>query len=231
MAGPSVSLRRPRRLLLVCAAASAALAFVPGAWFALYPLRLAVTFVHEGGHALVTVLTGGWVQSITIRPSGSGMTLSQGGLPGLIYMAGYLGATLYGVLCLLMSRRAGAGRRALVFIGGTIGVLCALWVRDPFSLIVGGVLCAGLIWAGASLPRPAADFAAAFLGVQFCLNALIDIRTLLFLTTQTAADNDAVFMAQAFGLTPWFWAILWAVASLAILAAGLRTYWSPPTTR
>ena len=44
------------------------------------------------------------------------------------------------------------------------------------------------------------------------------MRDLIWLTTNTSSDNDAVFMARAFGLTPWFWCSLWAVGAAAILA-------------
>jgi hypothetical protein len=217
---------RPRRLLLASAAISVVISYLPWAELILYPLRLLVTYVHEAGHAVMTLVTGGQVVALRVNPNGSGLTESAGGIPALIFMAGYIGATLFGVFCLLISRGTGSGRRAIALIGIAIGVVTVLWSRDPFTLIAGAVICVGLLWTGHLLPKPAADFVAAFLGVQFCLDALIDLRTLLVLTTTTATDNDAVFMARSFGLTPWFWAGLWAACSLAILVAGLRSYWS-----
>ncbi len=57
----------------------------------LYPFKLFVTTVHEACHALVTRLTGGNVQMISISPDESGLTLTSGGFRPLISMAGYLG--------------------------------------------------------------------------------------------------------------------------------------------
>src|SRR5512138_2080710 len=99
-AGSRRARHQPRVLLLAGAVASVVLWYLPGAGVVLYPLRLFVTLVHEGAHALATVLTGGSVDSITIWPSGSGLTMSVGGSPVLVLMAGYLGTALAGAGCL-----------------------------------------------------------------------------------------------------------------------------------
>lgn len=223
------NLRRSRGLLLAAAVASAAAPSIPGAALAAYPLRIMVTLIHEGGHALVTVFTGGQVVGMQVQAGGSGLTQSLGGIPAAIYMAGYVGATLFGAACLVAARRPGAGRRTLRWIAVIMAACALLWSRDLFTVGMSLGVAALLIAAAAALPPAAADFAGIFLGVQFCLNALMDIRTLLLLTTATSVDNDAVFMARAFGLTPWFWALAWGAASVAILIAGLRVAWSGRT--
>jgi hypothetical protein len=65
-------------LLLIATALTIALWFVPYAEYLVYPVRLFVTFVHESSHALVAVLTGGSVQSLTISADGSGVVYSMG---------------------------------------------------------------------------------------------------------------------------------------------------------
>src|SRR5436190_12678776 len=87
------------------AAVSLVVSLTPWAPFLLYPFKLFTTWVHECGHALMTVLTGGQVMSIRIEPDTSGVTQSL--VPvgrvagGLIASSGYLGAALVG--CLLMA--------------------------------------------------------------------------------------------------------------------------------
>jgi hypothetical protein len=82
-----------------------------------------------------------------------------------------------------------------------------------------------LLAAARLLSEPSAQFLTSFLAVQLSLNALYDVRDLLWMTTNTRAENDAVFMAQAYGLWPWFWAATWAVGAVMILGATLRAYW------
>ncbi len=218
-----------RWLLLAATLVSFALWYIPGAQVVLTPIRLFVTLIHEGGHAVMTVLTGGSVAGMAIRQDGSGVTISMGGMPFFVYMAGYLGATAFGALALQMCRKAGNGRRALLFLASIVFIVTGLWMRpwgqSAFGFFV-GVGVGLLLLAGARfLKEPLAAFLTAFLSVQLCLNALFDVRDLIWLTTNTGADNDAVFMARAFGLTPWFWALLWAAGAAAILGLSLRSYW------
>lgn len=210
---------------------SVALWYIPGAHILAYPLRFFTTIIHEGGHALATLLSGGSVQRIAVFQDTSGVTLSLGGWPLLIYMAGYLGATLFGAVCLLLGRRPGMGKGGLVLMASIVLLITGLWMRpigDPtarfgfaMGLFVGGLL----LGAARFLSEPAAAFLFAFLSVQLCLNALFDVRNLVWMTTHAQADNDAVFMAQTYGLAPWFWALLWAGGALLILATALRAYW------
>src|SRR5262249_27560459 len=120
-----------RALLAGAALLSVALWYIPGAHLALYPIRLFVTFIHEGGHALMTLVTGGHVQFITVAPDTSGLTMSAGGLQGLIYMAGYVGATAFGALCLQLSRRRSGGKRGLYLLAGVVLAITLLWI-SPF---------------------------------------------------------------------------------------------------
>jgi hypothetical protein len=57
-------------------AVSLIVSLTPWAEFILYPFRVFTTWVHECGHALMTVLVAGRVASITIEPDVSGLTHS-----------------------------------------------------------------------------------------------------------------------------------------------------------
>jgi len=225
VSGPPSS-RRSRRMLIAASGASVLFWYIPGAFVVTYPIRLFVTLVHEAAHGVAAVLSGGVVHRITIAPSGSGLTEAIGGMPLMIYPAGYIGAAAAGAGLLLLTRRI-RGRPTLVIMAALTLAITLLWVRNLFGLGVGFglafVIAALVRW----LPKEAADFAASFLAVQLCLNAILDVRGLLWLTTATEVPNDAVFMARTFGLTPWFWAIVWSGITLVILIGAMRAYWRP----
>ena len=64
---------RPQAMtLLLAAAISIILWFVPFAEILSYPFRIFVTFIHEGGHAVAALLTGNSVQSLSVAMNGSG---------------------------------------------------------------------------------------------------------------------------------------------------------------
>ncbi len=210
-------------LLLACAL-TVALWFVPVASFALYPLRLFVTFIHEGSHALTAFLTGGTATQIVVQPDASGYTITQGGWQILIVMAGYLGATAYGAAMLALARRPGAARAILGISGVLIALLDLLLVRG-FGLGWGIAIAAGLLLAARRLSARAAELTTMFLGVQCVVNALYDLKTLVGLSVYGGPVSDAVLMSQIIPLPPVMWAVGWCGLALAILGAALRPYW------
>ena len=92
------------QFLLLASGLTVALSFVPHAGWLIYPFRLFVTFIHEGGHALLALLTGGWVTGLRIHLDASGETFSTGGVPLIIASAGYLASTIYGASLLALCR-------------------------------------------------------------------------------------------------------------------------------
>ncbi len=221
---------RPQaRTLLIALAITVLLWFLPFADLITYPIRLFVTFVHEGGHALAALLTGNRVLGLQVAPGGGGLTYTTGGgLAGLLVSsAGYLGAMAYGTLLLVLVRRAVAARAVL---GGTAVLVLFLTLAfgwgSAFTLVVGVLLAAGLIAAGRFLSPRGANYLVAFLAVQCVMGALFDLRTLLFLSRPFAggALTDAENMAQATGIPAFVWAVLWALLALAMLVAALRAY-------
>jgi hypothetical protein len=230
-AGPEVV-----KHLLVAVAATVVLQFIPYVHFLMYPLRLLVTFIHEGSHAMAAVLTGGHVRTLLLQmDNGSGVTYSGGGIGPVVSSAGYLGATLYGTLLLAALRRGVAGRRLLAFTGALIGALTLFFVRPvwpgqvpdysaltfPWTLFWGIALSAGLLFAAKRLPERAAAGVAAFLGVQFVLNALFDLKTLFDLSVSTGAQTDAQNMFRMTLIPAPVWAVLWIVTAFAMLWAVL----------
>lgn len=62
----------------------------------LYPVTMLVTFLHESGHAMGAILTGGSVEGLQVSSDGSGYTTTRGGSPGIVLMGGYLGSAILG---------------------------------------------------------------------------------------------------------------------------------------
>ncbi len=222
---------RPQvRALLIVTVLSIALWFVPFAEVLTYPFRLFVTFVHEGGHALAAVLTGNSVYGLRIMPSGSGVTLTtESGLLSsfIISSAGYLGAMLYGALLLFWIRRAVAARRVLIISAGLILTLTlAYGFGNLFTIAVGTVLAGGLIAAAMFFSARAAMFLVSLLAAQCVLNALLDLKTVLFLSAPFAphVPTDAANMAEATGIPAAFWSVVWIALALLILYYALRSY-------
>jgi hypothetical protein len=95
---------------------------------------------------------------------------------------------------------------------------------SPFTIGAGAVLFLGLIAAARYASPRAAAFLVSFLAVQCVLNALFDLKTLLFLSAATNSHSDAVNMASATGIPSLFWALLWIGIAFMILSLSLRAY-------
>lgn len=223
--------------LLLAGALSVALWFIPYAEYLVYPFRIFVTFIHEGGHALAALVTGNSVHSLAVMPNGSGEVYSaNGGLIStmLVSSAGYLGSMIFGALLLLLIRRRVAPRWVLLGSGALVlaltlvfGFLAPLWnLRLPglFTLVAGLVLPVGL-WAAARYLSPrAAGFLVSFLAVQCVLNAVFDLRNVLFLSAFTGAHTDAANMQAATHVHAVIWALMWAAVAFVILTLAMRAY-------
>ena len=235
---------RPQAMtLLLAAILSIALWFIPFAEILSYPFRIFVTFIHEGGHALAALATGNSVQSLSVAMNGSGETYTtQGGLISqmIVSSAGYLGAMTYGALLLVLIRRSVAARLVLVgsaavvfalttifglvkpIMAGTWGTLNGL----PFTLLAGVVISASLFAVARFASARVATFLVSFLAVQCVLNALLDLKTVFFLSSPfaTTVPTDAVNMYNATGVPALFWSVLWIATSVLILAVAVRQY-------
>src|SRR5687767_3374780 len=118
---------KPQLLLLLLATViTVVLWFMPFAEYLVYPIRLFVTFIHESSHALMAILTGGSVQSLTIAADGSGVVYAadSGWLSGLLTSsAGYLGTTVFGVVMLVLIRKAVSPHKILFASGAFVGIM------------------------------------------------------------------------------------------------------------
>ncbi|MBX7220686.1 MAG: M50 family metallopeptidase [Blastocatellia bacterium] len=143
----------PLRWLIAATLLTLVLGVVPYAAVLTYPIRLFVTFIHEGGHALAAVLTLGTVTGLTVAWDGSGLTHTQGGLGVLVSSAGYLGTTLFGALLLLLAQRQSRARFLLSACGGLVLFMTMFWVNGSASLLVMALLMlAVFMWLGAFRP-------------------------------------------------------------------------------
>jgi hypothetical protein len=218
-----LSSRRPiGNWLWAAVAVSLVISFTPWAAIVLYPFKLFTTWVHECGHALMTVFVGGHVSSITIERDTSGLTRSL--VPagrvsgGLVASSGYLGAALVGCLLIAATRVEKWAPAILLSVGTFMLVTLVLWMRNPFGVgvvLVWGVALIALARRGVgSAPR----FLLSLLAIQVALNSVYDLRVLLLLDR---GQSDAATMARLFLLPAWVWAMVWMLMSVVMLSATL----------
>jgi Peptidase M50B-like len=215
--------------------------YFPFVGYVVYPLQLFATFVHESSHALVTLITGNTVMSLTVAPDASGAVWSQssGISQLLISSAGYLGTTVFGTLLLVWMRFGYSSRLALYISSGLVGVmtivfgfLAPFWNllanvtfgSVAFTVFSGALLAAGLFAVAKFASDKWVNFALAFLAVQCLLNAFFSLKDLFVISAVTNQTTDAANMAAATGIPALVWVVVWIGISLLLITVGMRLY-------
>lgn len=193
-----------------------------------YPLRLFVTFIHEAGHVLAALITGGQVQGFTVSPNETGWAKVSGGDLALILPAGYLGAALFGSLLFFLSNRAPRQVRGLsIFIGLSMILPTVIYARPDqtgsltaFSIGMGfGLAMVVIGWAASP---PINLFALNTLAIMTALHAVFDDLRRLIGNADADRHNDAAQFAERLSLfSPSAVAFIWAVAAVAMLGVAI----------
>ena len=197
----------------------------------LYPLRLFVTFVHEAGHAVAALISGGQVQEFTVSANGSGYAVTAGGNRALIIPAGYLGAALFGSLLFLLSNRAPRWLSGLAIVIGAFMIgITAIFARpdasgSPIAMFIGIGFGLVILLLGAKAPLFINQFALSTLAVMTALEAVLDLWYLVGNSDIGQGDirNDAAAFSQEITplLPPSVIALIWAAVAIAMLGAAI----------
>jgi len=101
-----------------------------------------------------------------------------------------------------------------------LSVVCIM-TGTLYSWVSGLSIGLGLIALGVFTKPHWGQFVANFLAVQCCLNAMLDLKTLFFISTLTGIQSDAATMAQMTGIPAFFWASAWLASGILLLGVTL----------
>jgi hypothetical protein len=198
------------------------LVLVPATW---PRVRLGVTVVHEAGHAVVAVLVGRRLRSITLHSGTSGLTVSRGKPtgPGMVAMlaAGYLAPALLGLLAALL---LAAGRSVgLLWLLVVLTAALMLWVRNGYGflvLLLGGAGVLALTWYGDGTVQSVAAYLITWLLLLAAPRPLVE---LLAAGRRRGRTSDADQLARLTRVPAVVWIGLLLMANLAGLVVGVST--------
>lgn len=210
-----------------------------------YPVTQFVTMVHEMGHALAAILTGGHVGWMTIVGDGQGhggLTGTSGGWQFLVVQAGYLFTTFFGCLLIYLGQYPRLSKAVLTAIGVAImgGTLLFMvptlltfdpsrFVQGIFSIVWGLAMGGACVYMGRKLNHALSNLVVLFLAVQTALNSLNLLWVLVPHSLGLAGGgySDATLMSRMIPSFPIFWVFLWVTISIVALFLTLKhTYGS-----
>lgn len=157
------------------------------------PLKLYTTAIHEGWHALTTLLTGGEIREINLDLNGSGHVISTGGNNFIIIPAGYIGSALTGALLIISVRIQIITKLLLLIISTSILYLNFIYINNYFSLAFISSIIMSIIIIYLIFKTDSASYLAIFLGTILAIDSFGDIKKIVF---QIPYQTDAGILAK-----------------------------------
>jgi hypothetical protein len=195
--------------------------------------RNAITIAHEGGHALVALLTGRKLRGIRLEFDTSGLTLSAGRPtgPGMMFtlLAGYIAPSLVGLggAWLLGGNRI----TLLLWVAVVLLLLMLINIRNVFgavSVLVTGAIVFAVSWYA----TPQVQAAFAYVGVWFLLiggvRPVFELQKLR--SRGRMPESDADQLAGVTHVPALFWVGVFLAVDVAALVIGgfmLAGQWLP----
>jgi len=185
--------------------------------------RNAITIAHEGGHALIALLTGRKLRGIRLHSDTSGLTLSAGRPtgPGMAFtlLAGYIAPSLIGLAGAWLL--AGNRIRLLLWVAVVLLLAMLVMIRNAFG-IVSIVVTTGVVFAVSWFASPDVQSVFAYAGVWFLL--LGGVRPVGELQTLRARgqlpESDADQLAGITHVPGLVWVAFFGAVNLGALAVG-----------
>lgn len=223
-----------RALLLAIAVAWLLEHVVPFGRLVLYPFTLLATWVHETGHGLAALATGGAFDRLLVYWDAAGLaqTREAPGWPVAITAAGgLLAPPLVGAILLAVARGPRRARTALAILALALCATLVLWVRSPAGFVVVPLAAALLGWAAWGWRDARRLFLAQFIAATLALDTLGRMVSYAF-SSSVVVDgkegaSDVAHIAQALGGPAFLWGVVIVALALAFLAVGTWAAWRP----
>ena len=187
--------------------------------------RNAITIAHEGGHALVSLLSGRRLDGIRLHADTSGVTVSRGRRtgPGMVLtaLAGYLTPPLLGVgaAWLLAAHHVTAALWLLL----ALLVAVFLAVRNAYGVLAvlaaTAVVCA-VTWLASAAVQAMFGYGVAWFLLFGGLRPVAELRRSG--RRRRAPSSDAGLLAQLTGVPGGVWVALFGLFAIAALVVGVR---------
>lgn len=185
--------------------------------------RHIVTIAHEGGHAVMALLTGRRLNSIALHSDTSGLTVSTGKPYGLgmvlTALAGYPAPPLLG---LAFAALLGTGRiTVLLWVAIAALALMLLRVRNFYGVVSvfgTGALVFAVSWFGSDQTQGAFAYVATWLLLVAGSRPVVELQS----TRRRVSDGttDADQLAQLTRVPALVWVVFFAVVALGSLVLG-----------
>lgn len=182
--------------------------------YVLYPITRLVTFLHEFGHALGAILTGGSVDALQVNADGSGYAITRGGSRAIILMGGYIGSALLGNLIFFVgARKPNAAKFTMYALAAMMAFSGVFWFNSLYTTGFLFLFAVGLCFIAAktSINREVLMF----LGLASIIYIIQDFNV--------GPSSDLQKYAELFVVIPQaVWMYIWLAIVIVLFILNLR---------
>jgi hypothetical protein len=188
-----------------------------GGWFGqivLYPITMLVTYLHELGHAIGAIITGGKPQDLQINRDGSGQTVSIGGSKNVILMGGYLGSIIFGNIMIATAvRLPRISRFVLKILSLSMAVAALVWFSNMETSVI-LVVFAIILYYSAEKTEWQSEI--------LLLLGLLCVAYIIQDFNVGPSSDIAEFSANTFINSPTIWMGIWLILACGITFLNIR---------
>jgi len=192
-------------------------------WKLLYPIRIFVTFLHEFGHAIGALITGGSVEAVRIHANGAGMTTTLDGNLAVILIGGYIGSALFGnILFYIGAKQTRLVKPVMALLILALLVTAFVWFNSVFTTLVLVIFAAILFWIG---------FKTSY-GRDILM--LLGLASVIYIIQDTAAGPSSdlkAFEREMVFLPAKLWMYIWLAVALGLIALNLKLLFKVEKTK
>ncbi|MEW6702393.1 MAG: M50 family metallopeptidase [Bacteroidota bacterium] len=185
-----------------------------------YPIKLFVVMLHELGHALAAILSGGKVTAINISFDLSGKCEIEGGNNILIASAGYLGSLFLGLLFFLSPNNKKIGKRIIVSTAVILLITTMSIATESSFILLAFILFVLLIAAAFYLRIAIVSILMRAFGLISCVYVLFDIKEDIFFKSNSV--SDATILSNLINIPVMLIGTIWIVISAAGIFLALK---------
>ncbi len=198
--------------------------YVPYGAYIILPINLFVTFLHEFGHALFAIISGGEVREVFIQSNGAGYAVTAGGGRLLILMGGYIGSALFGNLLLYIGLCKPKTSIFTLYVIIAILLFTAVWWFSSIFTSVLLIVFSGLAFWMARKSKANVANVLVILGTASIIYILMDYNS--------GPSSDLAKFSEIIPILPQaVWAVVWLLIVMFITWKTLRNAFKKSTLR
>ena len=187
----------------------------------IYPIKLFVLILHELSHAIMGIITGGKITSMSAGLDLSGKCQVEGGNQIAIASVGYLGSLLWGILIFIAPNNLKSGKWILISFAIIILSISLITSYTNLTFVILSIISSLLILLSALYLRiNIVSILVRAIGLISCIYVLFDIKEDLF--SRGDVITDVTIISSLTGIPDILISTLWLVFSFFMIAIVIR---------